>query len=285
MIKFSNTIFALPFAGITFLQALPETGLIVAGKPTWGFFILVLQILICMVSLRSAAMGFNRLVDRKIDAANPRTEKREIPSGAVSIKSARMFIIVFSLVFVGTAFSINILCGLLSPLAMVLVYGYSYTKRFTFLCHYVLGLGIGIAPTAAWVAVRGEFALLPLIWSAVLMFYIAGFDILYSCQDADFDRENGLYSIPSRLGITPAIWIARISHITAVGLLIYAGFLGGTGLIYQIATLITAGLFVVEHTLVRPGKLDKIPIAFFNINASISTILFAGLLLDFFIKF
>ncbi len=284
MIKFSHSLFALPFAGIAFILALPGSGLLQDGIPTMAFYILIAQVIICMVSLRSAAMGFNRLVDRDIDAANPRTSNREIASGQISVTSARWFIGLSLAVFIITAYTINLLCGLLAPVAAALVLGYSYTKRFTFLCHYVLGMAIGVAPTATWLAVRGEFALVPVLWSAALTLYIAGFDILYSCQDADFDREAGLYSMPSRLGIGPALATARVSHVGAAVLFVAAGHVAGAGYAFFIAAAIVGVLFIIEHSLVRPGKLDQIPIAFFHINASISAILFVGLLADYFIR-
>ena len=284
MIKFAHSIFALPFAGIAFVLALPGSGLWSGDGPAAGFYLLIVQIIICMVSLRSAAMGFNRLVDRKYDAANLRTEKREIPAGEISVVNVKLFIGASLSLFFAAAFWINPLCGFLSPPAALLVLGYSYTKRFTMFCHFVLGLAIGISPTGAWLAVQGEFALLPVIWSGALMFYIAGFDILYSCQDADFDREAGLRSIPADLGIPAALWIARFSHLVAIVLFSLAGFLAGSGSVYMITTVIVGGLFILEHSMVRPGKLENIPIAFFHVNASISSILFLGLLLDIFFK-
>ena len=280
MIKFAHTIFALPLAGIAFLQALPHTDLFIDGVPQTRFYILLLQVLICMVSLRSAAMGFNRLVDRHIDARNPRTAAREIPSGTISVRAAWTFVILFLLIFVATAYSINWMCAVLAPVAVALVLSYSYTKRFTFLCHYVLGMAIGLAPTGAWIALLERFDLLPLLWSGGLLFYIAGFDILYSCQDRDFDFSAGLHSIPVRFGIRPALWIARCSHLVALGFFSYAGWISSTGPIFYVALAIVAVLFFLEHYLVRPSRLEHIPIAFFHINASISTILFAGILLD-----
>lgn len=280
MIKFSHTIFALPFAGIAVLQALPGSGL-------WGergfdpsLWPLLMKILICMAALRSAAMGFNRLIDRHFDAANPRTKNRELPSGEISVLSVRVFIVLFGVVFVLTAFWINLLCGLLSPVALLLAFGYSFTKRFTMFCHFFLGLAIGVAPTAAWLALRGDLSTLPLLWTAGLTFYIAGFDILYSSMDADFDRESGLHSMPSRLGISRALLVARISHILAILFFLLAGVRGDGGPVFYATAIGVAGLFALEHILVRPQRLDRIPVAFFHVNAAISTILFIGLLTD-----
>ena len=280
MLKFSHTLFALPLAGIAFVQALPETDLIVAGRPALAFFFMLLKVVVAMAALRSAAMGFNRLVDRDIDSANPRTAGREIPSGTISVRNARLFVIVSLLVFVAAAFSINWLAAALSPVAIFFVLGYSYTKRFTFLCHFFLGLAIGMAPAAVWLAMLERMDILPLFWSGGLMFYIAGFDILYACQDHEFDREAGLHSIPARFGVTAALWIARLSHVVALALFAAAGVHSDLGLAFWLLAAIVALLFCVEHWLVRPGKLERIPIAFFHINASISAILFAGVLID-----
>lgn len=280
MIKFSHTIFALPFAGIAFVQALPGSGLVVDSVPTGRFYLLLLQVVLAMFSLRSAAMGFNRIVDRKFDAKNPRTAGREIPAGKIELSRAIGFVVLFLLIFIADAFWMGQLPGLLSPVAIVVVLFYSYTKRFTMFAHYFLGIGIGLAPLATWVGMRNEFALLPALWSLGLAFYIAGFDILYSCQDAEFDLGEGLHSIPSRLGITPALWIARFSHLIALGFFVTAANLSGEGLLIYTSIAVVAILFLIEHTMVRPGKLDQIPIAFFHINASISSVLFAGILLQ-----
>lgn len=280
MIKFSHTLFALPLAGIAFLQALPMSELLHNGVPTGRFYWLLVLIVIAMTALRSAAMGFNRLADRDIDAANPRTATREIPDGQISVKSARLFIGISLALFFAAAFLINPICALLAPVAAGLVLGYSYTKRFTFLCHFFLGIAIGVAPTAVWLAVLERIDLLPVIWSAGLAIYIAGFDILYACQDAEYDREVGLHSVPARFGVAAALWIARLCHVAAIVLFAWAGVLGQSGVIFVIAVGIVAVLFFIEHRLVRPGKLERIPIAFFHINASISLVLFLGIALD-----
>lgn len=280
MIKFAHTIFALPFAGIAVLIALPASDLLSDGRPNAAFYWMMLKILICMVALRSAAMGFNRLVDRDIDAANPRTAGREIPSGKLAATTVGLLVIGFTLVFIATAFWINTLCGLLAPAAVLLVLGYSYTKRFTFLCHFFLGLAIGVAPTAAYIAILGRVDAAPLLWSAGLMFYIAGFDILYACQDADFDRASGLHSLPARFGVPAALWTARVAHVVALVLFLAAGRFSGTGPAFAATAVLVALLFLAEHLLVRPGRLERIPIAFFHVNASISSVLFLGLLVD-----
>lgn len=280
MIKFSHTLFALPLAGIAFVQALPYTTLIQNGAPMPDFFWMLLKVVVAMAALRSAAMGFNRLVDRDIDGRNPRTSNREIPGGAISPASAWVFVVASLAIFFAAAFTINPLCALLSPVAVFVVLGYSYTKRFTFLCHFFLGMAIGIAPTAVWLAMLERVDVLPMLWSGGLMFYIAGFDILYACQDHEFDRDAGLHSVPARFGISAALWVARICHVIALSFFIAAGAYSGSGPIFLATAGVVGVLFWIEHRLVGPGKLEKIPIAFFHINASISIILLAGILID-----
>ncbi|MCB1176288.1 MAG: putative 4-hydroxybenzoate polyprenyltransferase [Leptospiraceae bacterium] len=275
MVKFSHTLFALPFAGLATILALIQT-------PHSGNELIkrLILILICMVSARNAAMGFNRSIDSDIDAKNPRTAVREIPSGKLSKKAVNAFTIIFSLIFIVSTYFINNLAFYLSLPALAIVLFYSYTKRFTWLCHYILGFGIGIAPTGAWIAINDSFSLIPVLWSLGLMFHIAGFDILYSTQDAEFDKANGLHSIPSRFGIKTALWIARFNHIISFALLFSGGYMAGLGLYYFIFLILTAGLFIAEHILVSPQDLSKIHIAFFHINASISIVIFVGILLD-----
>lgn len=280
MVKFAHSLFALPFAGIAFIEALPYSGLTIHNNPTLEFWRLLLGIILAMVSMRSAAMGFNRIVDRDFDSRNPRTAAREIPSGTIAVNHAWKFVILSLAVFIGTAFFINFTAGLFSPLAIVLTLGYSYTKRFTMFSHLALGMAIGSVPIAVWIAMLERVDLLPVLWAAGMMFYIAGFDILYSCQDADFDRDIGLNSIPARMGVVPALWYARISHTMALLFFILAGVHGNLGWIYFATVNIIAILFLIEHLLVRPNNLENVNIAFFHINASISSVIFAGLLLD-----
>lgn len=279
MIKFSHTIFALPFAGIAFLLALPQSGLW-QGGPTPRFAWVSVLVLVCMVSLRSAAMGFNRIVDRRFDAENPRTKNREIPSGILSISSVRWFVGASLVVFFLAATLISPLCGMLSPVAAALVLGYSYTKRFTWLCHFVLGMAIGQTPAATAIAMTGSVPLWSLYWSGGLALYIAGFDILYSCQDREFDRSTGLHSLPSRFGIPTALWAARISHALALALFVLGGLAAGVGVVFFAFLCAVLVLFFIEHWMVRPGHLHNIPMAFFHINASISSVLLLGLALD-----
>jgi 4-hydroxybenzoate polyprenyltransferase len=275
MVKFSHTIFALPFAGISVLLALPIT-------PYKGSELLkiLLLVLVCMVSARNAAMGFNRSLDSDIDSKNPRTQNREIPSGKLSQKSVNIFTILFVLIFFISTFFINSLSFLLSFPAIFLVLFYSYTKRITWLCHYVLGFGIGIAPTGAWIAITNEFHLVPVLWSFGLMFHIAGFDILYATQDMEFDKSMGLFSIPSRFGVQFSLGLAKLNHIISFFLLFWGGYYAGLGILFYLFLVITGVLFLIEHMLVSPDDLSKVPIAFFHINAIISVVLFLGILVD-----
>lgn len=282
MIKFSHSIFALPFAAVAVLEVF-----------YWNYFnsqtlqfltkeealIKIIGILICMVSMRSAAMGFNRIVDWKFDKENPRTKNREIPSGKIPLKNAKIFTIIFSIIFILSAFIINPLAGYLSPIAILITFSYSYTKRFTYLCHFILGFAIGIAPIAVWIALTNTISLESILLGLILMFYISGFDILYSIMDIDFDRSKNLYSIPSRFGLVFALWIARISHLFSFLFMIFLGILFQLKSIYFLTVGIIGILYFYEHYLVQKN-LKNIPIAFFNINSIISSVLFFGLLLD-----
>ncbi|MEM7184301.1 MAG: UbiA-like polyprenyltransferase [Spirochaetota bacterium] len=275
MIKLSHTLFALPFAGLATVLALVES----KEEPNvlWQK---VFWIGICMVSARSAAMGFNRYIDRDIDARNPRTALREIPAGKVSETNAIVFIVLSCLIFLAASWMIHFLCFVLAFPALFLVLFYSYSKRFTFLCHFILGASIGIAPLGAWIAILGSFSLIPILWSLGLLFHIAGFDILYSTQDSDFDRSQGLHSVPARFGIPFALLLAKVLHAISFAFLLYAGYTAHLGAYYYIFLAITGILFIAEHALVSPKDLSKVPIAFFHINASISGVLFLGILIE-----
>ncbi|MBE7437848.1 MAG: UbiA family prenyltransferase [Spirochaetales bacterium] len=277
MIKFSHTIFALPFAGIAILVVWPE---ITVGPQ---LYLDLFKIFICMVTLRTAAMTFNRLADQKYDAQNPRTAMREIPSGKITPRMAVFITLFMLIIFVLTAFALSNLCGMLSPLAITITLGYSYAKRFTFLCHFWLGLAIGQAPAAAAIALTQAVPLSILFWSAGLMFYIAGFDILYSLMDQEFDRRARLHSIPARFGARAALYLARFSHLLSLTFFLLAA--QGSGLLFYVVLGIVGILFFTEHYLVRGNNLDRIPLAFFHINAIISTVLFTGLLLDFYFRY
>jgi len=271
MIRFSHTVFALPFA----LGAVVLAQRIRPLTPRLLFWILV-----AMAGARSAAMGFNRIADVQIDRANPRTAGRELPTGVISLKAALGFVGISSLVFVVAAAMISRLCLVLSFPVLAVLFLYSYTKRFTVLSHLYLGFGISLAPVGAWIAVTGRFEPVVMILSLALLTYIAGFDILYACQDLEFDRRTGLCSIPARLGPAAAFYISAILHgITFLSLLlVLVAF--DLGVVYLVATLIMGALLIVEHRLVRPHDLTRIEAAFFHVNSAISVILFLGILGD-----
>ena len=260
-IKIQHTVFALPFAVMSaFIAAggLPET-----KKLAW--------VVACMVGARSAAMAFNRIVDARYDMKNPRTQGRALPSGRVDERSYWLFLITFSVVFVFSAGMLNQLALYLSPLALIIVFFYSLTKRFTVYSHFWLGLAISIAPVGAWVAIREEISFISLLLGAAVVFWLVGFDILYSCMDVEFDRESNLKSIPQRFGIENALRIAFVSHgLTVLFLFVLLQFVDELGVLYSIGVIIVAGLLMYEHSLVSPGDLSKINIAFFNMNGIIS---------------
>ena len=271
LIKFEHTIFALPFALISLLVAS-------GGKPAP---LTLLWVLVAMVGARSAAMAFNRLADWRIDRDNPRTADRHIPAGIVSRAGAAVFIVISAALLVFAAYMLNPLCFQLSPVALVVVLGYSYMKRFSPLAHLVLGLGLGIAPVGAWLAVTGQFAAFPLWLSAAVMFWVAGFDTIYACQDADYDRKVGLHSLASRLGVGRALMLSRVFHILSVAFM--AGAFRRTeqlGTMALLGVAVMAGLLAWEQTLVRGGDLKRIDKAFFEINSWIGMMLLAVVLLD-----
>ena len=271
MIKFSHTVFALPFALAAVVLAQRHHPLTAAH-----FF----WLLVAMVGARSAAMGFNRIVDAEIDQKNPRTAIREIPSGKLSKKSAILFVLFFSGLFILAAAMFGRLCLYLSVPVLLLLFSYSYTKRFTALCHLYLGFTISLAPIGAWIALTGGFDGSILLLSSALMTYIAGFDILYACQDEAFDRQEGLSSIPVRIGIPMALKVAALLHIVAIGFFISIYFIFHMGPLYLVAVGIICVLMFVEHWLVKPNDLSKLNIAFFHMNTLISITLFVGVLLD-----
>ena len=228
-------------------------------------------IVMCMVGARSAAMAFNRIIDARFDAKNPRTQGRAIPSGRVDESSYWLFLIAFSLVFIFSAGMLNQLALYLSPLALIIIFFYSLTKRFTVYSHFWLGLAISIAPVGAWVAIREEISFVSLLLGTAVVFWLVGFDILYSCMDVEFDRENNLKSIPQKFGIENALRIAFVSHgLMILFLVILLKFVDELGILYSVGVIIVAGLLTYEHSLVRPSDLTKINIAFFNMNGIIS---------------
>ena len=265
MIKFEHTLFALPFA---FLGAV----LAAEGVPAWDK---IVWITFAMVGARSAAMTFNRIVDRDIDAVNPRTAGRELPSGKLSVGFAWLFFVASAALFLLAAYSLNRLTLLLAPVALASILGYSYAKRFTVLAHVLLGWGLAIAPTAAWIAVRGTLdSEVPLLLSLMVLMWTAGFDVLYACQDHDYDKRAGLRSIQARYGIARSLWIARLFHAQAfiVLLLLYADT--GLGWLALSGVGAVGALLVYQHTLVKPNDLSRMNAAFFTTNAFVSVILF-----------
>ena len=287
LIKFSHTVFALPFALVGFFLANYLEG----KSPN---LTILLCILLCMVFARSAAMAFNRYLDRDIDALNPRTVVREIPAGVITAQSALMFVIINSVAFILTTWFINPLCFALSPIALLVVLGYSYTKRFTFLCHFVLGLGLSLAPIGAYLAVTGHFDSLPLYYSLVVLLWVSGFDIIYALQDEDFDKSLNLNSIPVRLGRSGALQLSNILHLICALVVLYAVWLvntvqgtpyvegGGFGIIHWMGAAIFIGLLGYQHTLVKPNDLSKVNMAFFTTNGIASVIYGSLFIVDFF---
>lgn len=267
LIKFSHTIFALPFAMLGFSLAIHS------GKAVFSWEKLILVVL-CMIFARSSAMAFNRYIDKRYDALNPRTAVREIPSGQISANAALTFVIISSIAFVICTYLINSLCFYLSPIALLVVLGYSYTKRFTSLCHLFLGMGLALAPVGAYIALTEEFALLPVLIGFVVLFWVSGFDIIYALQDEEFDRTNNLLSIPVWLGKKNALNLSKFLHLCAGLLMITVYLIGGFGWLFFVGTVIFVSLLVYQHRLVKPDDLSKVNLAFFTTNG-IASVLFS----------
>ena len=263
MIKFSHTVFALPFALLSAVLA----------ADGWPSLPTLVKILAAMVGARSAAMAHNRLADREFDAANPRTADRALPSGALSVGFVRAFLAASVLLFLLAAASLNRLTLLLSPVALALLLLYAYTKRFTWLSHLFLGLCLGLAPVGAWIAVRGNLETLPVLLGAAVLFWTAGFDILYALQDEAFDRKAGLQSLPARWGARPALAVSALFHVAMVALLLAVWRLAGEGTLLLLGILATAGGLLYQHAVVKPGDLSRINAAFFTANGFISVAL------------
>ena len=270
MIKFSHSVFALPFA---LTAALIAAG----GVPELR---VVFWIVVAMVGARSGAMGLNRVIDRKIDAENPRTSGREMPTGAIMVAEATIFSLLSFGVFVLAAWQLNPLCLKLSPVAIAIVVLYSYTKRFTWASHFVLGLALAIAPVGAWIAVTGGFDPRVATLALAVIFWLAGFDTLYALQDVDFDRTHGLKSIPARFGVRRALKLAALFHALTIVFLVLAGLFFELGALYGGGMLVVAGLFAYEHSLLKPDDLSRLDMAFFNMNGYISVTVFVFTLLD-----
>lgn len=291
LVKFSHTIFAMPFALIGFMLAAREnvitwissfyrdyqpaswSALGDAGsrKPLWLIFLLVV---LCMIFARSAAMGFNRWLDARFDALNPRTAIREIPAGIISKDSALRFVILNCVLFLVCTWFINTICFFLAPVALFVILFYSYTKRFTPLCHLVLGVGLSLAPIGAYLAVTGVFSLLPLLFSFAVIFWVSGFDIIYALQDVDFDRSQKLHSIPAWLGKAKALRVSELLHVLSAACVIAAGFLAPFGFLYWIGIAVFVGMLIYQHSIVKPDDLRKVNLAFMTANG-IASVVFA----------
>ena len=273
LIKFSHTIFALPFALIGFTLAV--------SQPEYGFtWDKLLFVLLCMIFARSAAMAFNRYIDRDVDTANPRTAKiREIPNGTIKAKSALLFVVINCILFMGSAYLLNSLCFILSPIALLVILGYSYTKRFTALCHLILGLGLSLSPIGAYLAVTAQFDILPLLFSCIVLFWVSGFDIIYALQDETFDKQFHLHSIPVLLGKKNALRFSRLMHIITAAIILFIGsnyFTSST--LFWIAAFLFIGLLINQHRLVKPHDLSKVNLAFFT-NNGIASVIFGALII------
>jgi 4-hydroxybenzoate polyprenyltransferase len=269
MIKFEHSVFALPFALTGALLAVRESGLELPAM--WGKFG---WIVVAMVAARSAAMAFNRVVDADIDARNQRTKERAIPAGLVSKSFTWGFIVFWSALLLAAAYMLNPLCLKLAPAALLIVFGYSYTKRFTALSHLVLGFALGIAPAAAWIAIRGSLDWPILLLTAGVMLWTAGFDIIYSCQDQEFDRREGLFSIPRSMGIGAALMVARLLHVGMVGMLVWLSQLLALGYLSLAGIGVVAVLLAYEHSLVKAQDLSRVNAAFFTVNGFVSILFF-----------
>ena len=296
LVKFSHTIFAMPFAIIGFFLG--------AKKISWKFFTLnemmgwsdrnavvitweiILKfalVVLCMIFARSAAMAFNRFLDRNFDAKNPRTAIREIPAGIISKESALRFVIINCLLFIATTFFINRICFLLSPVALFVILFYSYTKRFTPLCHLVLGVGLSLAPVGAYLAVTGAFAFLPILFSFAVIFWVSGFDIIYALQDVEFDQSQKLYSMPAWLGKSKALRVSEMLHVLSAASVVLAGVYGNFGWWYWIGIAVFIGMLIYQHSIVKPNDLSKVNIAFMTANGIASVVFAVFVLLDIFL--
>ncbi|MGF7079939.1 UbiA-like polyprenyltransferase [Mucilaginibacter sp. UYCu711] len=271
LVTFSHTIFAMPFAFIGFFLAVTTT------THTFEWPKLVMMVL-CMVFARNSAMAFNRYLDREIDAKNPRTKVRDIPAGRISAASALTFTIANCLLFIATTYFINPLCFYLSPVALMVVLGYSATKRFTALCHLVLGLGLSLAPIGAYLVVTGEFALLPIFFSLAVLCWVSGFDIIYALQDEDFDRAEKLHSIPAWMGKVNALRLSTFLHVLSAVFIVLPVFYTQVGLLYYVGILFFCIMLTYQHLLVKPNDLSRVNFAFMTTNG-IASVVFASLFL------
>lgn len=276
LIRFSHTLFALPFAMIGFFLGVYHQELAPGARPPTidTLALKFILVLICMITARSAAMAFNRFLDRRFDAQNPRTAIREIPRGIIAPNSALRFVIICCILFMICCWFINLLCFFLSPVALFVILFYSYTKRFTALCHLVLGIGLSLAPIGAFLAVTGYFAVLPLLFSGAVICWVSGFDIIYALQDEEFDKSWQLHSIPASVGKRNALAISSILHVLSALFVLGAGILGGFGYWYWFGMLLFIGMLIYQHTLVKPQDLSRVNLAFMTANG-IASVMFA----------
>lgn len=277
LITFSHTIFALPFALIGFTLGITQPG----ARFEWLDLVFVL---LCMVFARSAAMAFNRYVDADIDKDNVRTATREIPSGKISKPKALRYVILNSIGFMISAGMLNMLCLYLSPVALLVILGYSYTKRFTWLCHFILGIGLSLAPIGAYIAVTEHFQILPIIFSLAVFTWVAGFDIIYALQDEEFDKQHKLYSLPAKLGKANALIVSIIVHVNTVILLYYAGMYIKFGYLYWIGMGLFTAALVYQHLIVKPDDLSRVNRAFFTANGIASVVFGIFVITDLFVQ-
>jgi 4-hydroxybenzoate polyprenyltransferase len=302
LIKFSHTIFAMPFALIGFFLGVNSSEGLYSDQGQWnlnktigwdrdfrdsGYLIKIIWIfvlvLICMITARSAAMAFNRYLDSHFDAKNPRTAIREIPAGIISRESALQFVIFNCIIFILATYFINPVCLLLSPVALFVILFYSYTKRFTALCHLVLGVGLSLAPIGAYLAVTGKFDLLPVLFSFTVLFWVSGFDIIYALQDEEFDKSQKLHSIPAALGKTKALRVSELLHVLSAICVISAGLYGHFGWWYWTGVAVFIGMLLYQHSIVKPTDLSKVNIAFMTANGIASVVFAVFVLLDIFL--
>lgn len=267
LVKFSHTVFAMPFALIGFTLA-------VTGNEYQFSARLLILVILCMVFARNAAMGFNRLADRKFDSLNPRTDKREIPAGKIGPKAAAIFVLTNSVLFIAAAGFINQLTLILSPVALLIILGYSLTKRITWLCHFILGLGLSLAPVGAYISVTGTFDAIPILYSFIVLTWVSGFDIIYALQDDEFDRKHNLHSLPSSSGRKRALAVSVSVHFATFILIVAAGLAGKGNIFYWTGALIFTALLIWQHLIVKPDDLSRVTIAFQTTNG-IASILFA----------
>lgn len=292
LVKFSHTIFALPFALIGFFLALRQSVIRQALEETsanswisqvtnWQMGRKFLLVLLCMVTARSAAMAFNRYLDRQFDARNPRTAIREIPAGIISANKALWFTVINCLLFVTATWFINLICFTLSPVALFVILFYSYTKRFTPLCHLVLGLGLSLAPIGAYLAVTGRFELLPILFSLAVLFWVSGFDIIFALQDEHFDRSQSLHSIPVALGTAKALKVSEGLHVLSALAIIIAGFIANVGWFYWAGALGFCAMLIYQHSIISPKDLRRVNIAFMTANGIASVVFAVFVIADF----